>query len=425
MLIKYQSQQINTRMGLEEALNAFPGEISYITLRDGTNIEIIPDNQPEMVYIDNNFQQQYIENDEFVEENIDENTNNYFYKQTIQKQPGPLRGRGQKTTKALRKTVLKSLDGSEKEKTFQNNGKLRNIKKNLILKFTEDNDFTQCANCFRFFPPREEELKNENDYNPLTLQIPEKQKDPSQPQQNMSNYPQQKKQNFPPNQQKIPQNPQMGKPPRPNQQQQPRPGQKIPHSIQKQQQYIQIPKRQQKNIQIQKFPWGNIYPNQPPMNMQFKGEQNMVIIERKKASNRYDSNNDRYFNQKNNYYSNNNYMIKENYYPGSARKKSSSNYKFNDEYPSNRKLTQNASYGNINNTKHLNLGFNRNNKQIVNTDNNLNDYMNNTEYYETPYQYQYQENNIIQTGGRNVNNRKIITIKTENNQYQDYHYDYY
>ena len=160
MLIKYQSQQINTRMGLEEALNAFPGEISYITLRDGTNIEIIQDDQPEMVYIDNNLQQQYIENDEFVEENIDENAHNYFYKQTIQKQPGPLRGRGQKTTKTLRKTVLKSLDGSEKEKTFQNNGKLRNIKNNLILKFTEDNDFTQCANCFRFFPPREEELKN-------------------------------------------------------------------------------------------------------------------------------------------------------------------------------------------------------------------------------------------------------------------------
>lgn len=421
--MNYQSQQINARMGLEEALNTFPGEICYLTLRDGTNIEIIPDNQPEMGYIDNHLHQQYLENDEFVEENVDENANNYFYKQTIQKQPGPLRGRGQnKPAKALRKTVLRSLDGSGKEKNMENNGKLRNVNDNLILKITEDNDFIQCANCFKFFPPSEEDLKNENANNPLTLQTPQKQKGPSQPQQNMPNYPQQKNQNFPPNQQKMPQNPQMGKQPRPNQQQQPRPGQKMPQNIPKQQPYMQVPPPHQK----QKFPGGNINPNQPPMNMQFRGGQNMVFRARKKVSNRYDSNNDRYFNQKKNYYSNNNYMIEDNYYPASGKKQSSSNYKFYGEYPSNRKMTQNASYGNINDIRHLNLGFNRNNRQIIYTDNNLNDYMNNnTEYYETPYQYQYQENNIIPTGGRNVNNRKIVTIKTVNNQYQDYDYDYY
>ena len=46
---------INSRMPLNEVLNAYSDQISYITLKDGTNIEVYHDNQnfrqrPEMGY---------------------------------------------------------------------------------------------------------------------------------------------------------------------------------------------------------------------------------------------------------------------------------------------------------------------------------------------------------------------------------------
>ena len=55
MEINYHSQVINARMSLEEALNAYSGEVKFLTLRDGTNIEIISGNQfyrkrPEVSY---------------------------------------------------------------------------------------------------------------------------------------------------------------------------------------------------------------------------------------------------------------------------------------------------------------------------------------------------------------------------------------
>ena len=136
MLMNYQSNQISTRMGLEEALNTFSGEICYLTLKDGTTIEIIPKNQIEFGYTDNQLEnkEQFNYNDEFVEENIEDNYNNINYEQIISNQPTQLRGRGpnKKMAKSLRKTVLKSLDGKDKEKQFKNKGKLRNLNDKLI-----------------------------------------------------------------------------------------------------------------------------------------------------------------------------------------------------------------------------------------------------------------------------------------------------
>ena len=116
--MNYQSQLINARMSLEEAINTFPGEICYITLKDGTNIEIIQNKQPEMGYIDNQLSSKNNYDDEFIEENMQQNDNNFHYQQQIFNQQEVLRGRGpnKKIGKSLRRTVLKSLNGKEKEK---------------------------------------------------------------------------------------------------------------------------------------------------------------------------------------------------------------------------------------------------------------------------------------------------------------------
>ena len=67
-------------MNLEQALLKYGNDISYIILRDGTNIEIIDDYQND--------------NDEFVEEKFEDNTyNNYIYKE-IDQNGTLLRGRG-------------------------------------------------------------------------------------------------------------------------------------------------------------------------------------------------------------------------------------------------------------------------------------------------------------------------------------------
>ena len=139
--------QKRLRMDLEQALMTYGEDIDYLILRDGTTIEIIDDN-----------------NDEFVEEKIENNYNydNYMYKEI--NQDGTLRGKGLK--KPLRKTVLKSSMGN-------NHGNLRNFKnhneKNVIVKISENNEYLQCANCFKFFNSKEteEETDNtsENNYN--------------------------------------------------------------------------------------------------------------------------------------------------------------------------------------------------------------------------------------------------------------------
>jgi hypothetical protein len=73
MEINY-NQMKNTRMGLNEALKSFSGEISYLTLKDGTCIEVMPDNyHPEKDYTDNQLQMGGENEDEFVEEKIDGN----------------------------------------------------------------------------------------------------------------------------------------------------------------------------------------------------------------------------------------------------------------------------------------------------------------------------------------------------------------
>ena len=139
--------QKRLRMDLEQALLTYGNDIDYIILRDGTSIEIIDDND-----------------NDYVEEKMEDNYDNYMYKEI--NQDGTLRGKGLK--KPLRKTVLKSSMGN-------NQGNLRNIKnknnneKNVIVKISENNEYLQCANCFKFFNSKEteEETDNtsENNYN--------------------------------------------------------------------------------------------------------------------------------------------------------------------------------------------------------------------------------------------------------------------
>ena len=432
MLMNYQSEGNYARMDLKEALKHYSNDILYLTLKDGTNIEIIPDKIPEMGYMDNQLSRHFEENDEFIEEKLEENPNNLLIKQMMPKQPGPLRGRGQKKFgKSLRKTVLKSMNGNEKEKKIEKNGKLRNTNDNLILKITENNDFIQCANCFKFFPPDEDE-DNTKKESSIPQNVRNDQKLPSNyPKQIQPNYPQQQQQKYP-----LPQNPQMMMPQPP--QVKPGPGQKIPHSAHNQQQQytkvIPTSKQQQNIVQRKNVPgMNNIRPNQPPpMNMQFRGGQNQVFRARKKTKNRYDSNNDRYFNSNNN---NINYVTTEvnYYYPASGKKPVSSNYQIYEEYeeyPSQPKLTHNSSYGNLNVAKNLKYGFNKVSNEIryadADVDNNMDDYLNNTDYYNNSYQYQ---NNIVIPDERNYNNHKEIDVKNvsnQYNQYQDYNdYEYY
>ena len=134
------------RMNLEQALLQYGNDINYLVLRDGTNIEIIDDYQND--------------NDEFVEEKFDENNygyNNYIYKEIDQN--GTLRGKGLKNMKPLRKTILKSINNDE--------GKLRstNHDNNAIIKISENNEYLQCANCFKFFNEKEDEEETDNSSN--------------------------------------------------------------------------------------------------------------------------------------------------------------------------------------------------------------------------------------------------------------------
>ena len=112
----------NIKMNLEQALLKYGNDITYLVLRDGTNIEIIDDYQNE--------------NDEFVEEKFDEENygyNNYIYKEIDQN--GTLRGKGLKKNnnvgKPLRKTILKStiIDDGKLRSTLHDNNAIINIQK--------------------------------------------------------------------------------------------------------------------------------------------------------------------------------------------------------------------------------------------------------------------------------------------------------
>ena len=108
MEFTYDNQYINARMSLEEALKAYSDEIQILTLKDGRNIEIISNNQflrrrpeiqerREMIYTDNQLQNVGEKYDEFIEEDMIENSSNFNCQQiTPTKEPGLLRGKGKK-----------------------------------------------------------------------------------------------------------------------------------------------------------------------------------------------------------------------------------------------------------------------------------------------------------------------------------------
>ena len=422
MLMNYQSKRVNNRMGLEEAINEFGSEICYLTLKDGSNIEIIQNNQPEMGYMGNNYHSQYDYKDEFIEEIQEENMDDFYNQNFESNQPELLlRGRGQnkKFGKSLRKTVLKSIDGKEKVKEITK-GKLRSTKDNIIVKETENNDFLQCAHCFKFFPSDENETESEKERDNINQQTPNKQQLSPQAYQPHNN------QFFPKNQQTnkyITQN-QAKAAQKPSQQpKQINPGQKIPQVIPKRQQ--QAPASyQQKGGTNQRgkinIPQGR--GNQIPIPQQFRA-QNPIFRARKKVSTRYESNNDRYFNSKNNQYLNNNVNDAGNYYyyPASG-KKQKAEYILCEECSSGKKMKHNTSYGNLNVARNLQYGFSGSKRDFGNSDNNITEFMDygNTENYEYPSNY--QRKNYIPAGYNQGNNHKVITIRTVRNDYQDYVY---
>lgn len=465
MEITYEPQEINLRMNLEDALKTYSREIQIITLKDGTNIEIISNNnqfrarpktkQKEVGYSDNQLQLKEENDNEFDEENFEDNYNQYYYQQITPNKEILLRGKGQNKGlgKSLRKTVLKSIDGKEEEKKFEN-GKLRNKKSNkknqnlnTIIQFTENNDFLQCANCHKFFCSEEKEQstqatekKTENNQTP--------QKTPQKPQQMPQQFPQQKMpypQQFQPyptqsplpkqSPQQFVQNPQqkiipsnqkkhpspnmnpnmnmnMGFPQKNNMPQGVFPPQmrKGPQNAPNQQQFYQ-----QKNMYAPGF--------NPQMGYQFRGN-NQVFRARKRDVNEFELEED-YYDDNINY---NNYTTEENYYYPSSAKKFNSG-KIYEEYPTsnqnshkkaNKGLTRNFSYG---------YGYKKDmshNREFSYADNNQVEYinMNDNEYYEYP---KVKKRNMIPTGRiKKVNNHRVVNVEIPRNEpYQDQEYENY
>ena len=463
----YSPFEINSRMPLNEALNAYSDQISYITLNDGTNIEVYQDNQnfrqrPEMGY---NNRIQSPNEYEFVEENIIETSPNAYYQQTPMNYPGPFRGKGLKKSLGitLRKTVLKSMTGKEPEANVPSEQKLRYFNPNKeirslndIITFTENNEYLQCANCKKFFISDEKEDENKDQANNQPIQnenqnqnIPEQnqqfaqvtprkndqkknyqpysgqQSPPSQqfqPYQNISQfYPQQGYPSQHHHHQNQKQNIPMGFPPMPNQyQQQFYPQQSHHHQKQPQQYYQQIPVPQQyqnqRGVQKGYGVQGSYLAQNAPMSAQFRGQNNYVFRARKKEVNRYDSNNDRYIN----------YSSEENYiYPGSNKKRGS-NRKLVFECPIHKKIIHNTSSNNIN--RNLSYGYKKsysNAPESGYTDNNLSEYikanemdMNNIGYYKYPQQ---ERKYMIPTGyGTKKVNQKLVYVDMGNDENYDY-----
>ena len=461
MEIDYNTQMISARMCLDDALRSFPGEIAYLTLRDGTNIEIIPPvNHPETSYMDNQLQYVNQNTDEFVEEKVDANMYNMNYNQVLPKQPGPLRGRGKvkgKTNlKTLRKTVLKSIDGSEQEKK-NGDQKLRNLKDvqknqnlNEIISFSENNDFLQCANCFKFFVSDEKEKedkpstqKSEQNVQNKTQQTPQQknqQQFPGQPQyppkkKDINKYPQQQQQpypqqspgfiNYPQQHQKYPtnMNMNMGFPQRPNQPQQFYPQHNLPNMPGKHNQKQQQQFYNQKNIP-------GFFPGPGPMNTpmnQFRGGQNQVFRARKKEMD-YDEEFDDYDVMENNYV-----MEQQNYpnYPVSAKKVNYNKINYG-EYPLKKHTSHNVERKIV--PRNLSQGLKKSistRREIGYTDNNLTEFIAENDdgsYYQYSY---YQKNNLIPSPRtKKANNHRCVNVKVTRNipyqyqEYQDYQEDY-
>ena len=133
--------QKRLRMDLEQALLTYGNDIDYLILRDGTSIEII---------------------DEFVQEKVEDNYDNYMYKEI--NQDGTLRGKESK--KVLRKTVLQSSMMNNQDNLRNYNNNKNNNEKNVIVKISENNEYLQCANCFKFFNSKETEEETDNTSDP-------------------------------------------------------------------------------------------------------------------------------------------------------------------------------------------------------------------------------------------------------------------
>ena len=472
------NQMINTKMGLGEALHSYSGEIKYVTLKDGTNIEIIENNPPEITYMDNEFENEFENQNDFVEEKVGGNIYNVNYQQMEKRQPGPLRGKKKVLGKSLRKTVLKSIDGTQEEKNFDGQGKLRNLKNNAnqnlneIIHFTENNDFLQCANCFKFFLSDEKESQNttqntgqkvnSNQQVPIQNQqipkqnqqkIPYPQQYPQQPPHHNKKQPQQPShhQHKPPHQpypkqnhqfpnypnQNYPPNMNMGFPQKPNKPQQMyqqfQPGMQVNPNKKKQQplQYNQqMPGQQFKDFTIQQnqFPGQQnvqgFYPGMPyqPMYIQYGGQNQIFRTGKKDIEIKTNELDDDY------YYDNN--VEKKYYYPASA-KKVNNNKNLYGEYPINKRTNYNIDNRGFH--RNLSFGFKKNispNREKGYNNNNLTEYIQyeDSEYYEYPHN---KNNNMIPFGkSKKVNNHRIVNVKVTRNvpyqyqEYQDYYNDY-
>ena len=385
----------NIRMNLEQALLQYGNDINYLVLRDGTNIEIIDDYQNEN------------ENDEFVEEKIDEDNygyNNYIYKEIDQN--GTLRGKGLKKNgnmKPLRKTILKSINNDE--------GKLRstvhdNNNNNAIIKISENNEYLQCANCFKFFNEKEDEDDTDNTSNNANINSNNNiniNKNQIQPQNynnvNNNNYnknirPQMPAQ-IPPrqnmyNQQYIPNQPNIPNIPKQVMPPQQKYNQNYPNNIQQQQPYYhqnqgkypppqnqQIPRGPQQRMNMPQ-PYYNNNNQIPKSNMRipYNNQNNQIFRARKRNSGRYQQVETKTeFIQKN-------YVV--NKYPGSAKKP-------------------------------RNIENDMINQEVGYTDNNLGNYFNENEikYYDYPPIKYQTKNFFVHSSSKRVENRN-----NNNNYYQ-------
>ena len=289
MEINY-NQMKSTRMCLNEALKSFSGEISYLTLKDGTCIEIMPDDyHREKDYTDNQLQMGGENEDEFVEEKIDGNMYNMNYNNVIPKQPGPLRGRGKGKVlgKSLRKTVLKSIDGSEQEKKLEGQ-KLRNLKDkqnqnlNDIISFSENNDFLQCANCLKFFVSDEKEDKSSTQTTDKNVQNNNQQIPPQNQPKIPTNQPK-----VPTNQQKLPY-PHQQIPTQYPQQIPPQPGRPSKDPKHNQKKDTHNYPQQQPYPQQQFYPQQNQgYPNYPTQHQKYTSNMNMGTPQKQNQPQQY------------------------------------------------------------------------------------------------------------------------------------------
>jgi len=384
------------KMNLEQALLKYGNDIVYLVLRDGTYIEII-DDFPN------------VNEDEFVEEKFENENygyNNYIYKEIDQN--GTLRGKGLKKNnnagKPLRKTILKS--------SINDEGKLRSNahENNEIIKHSENNEYLQCANCFKFFNAKEDEDETDNTSNTnYTSNSNNNNKNQIQPQQYNNNInnnnnnknirpqipfpnpPMQNNQQYIPNQPNIPR--QVMPPPPQQKYNQNYPNNNNPPYYQQNQgkyppppYYQQIPRGPPQRMNIPQPYYNNNNPI-PKGNMRipFNYQQNQIFRERKRNSGRYQQIETKSeFIQKN-------YVV--NKYPGSAKKpRNVENEMINQE-----------------------IGY---------TDNNMGNYLNENEikYYNNPPPIKYQTKNFfVHSSSKRIENNNYYQPEVGEFQENDYY----